>query len=134
VAVETSRKPDPGESWPDTCLPVENVSLGKPSYSSLFNFFSPDLLEIPDLQWDKQPTSFVSDKGKNTLGYAPWYLRDGDGLFFRDNTAVLKQLSKEEHDALVKENQKRRASQESSYYSYGGGKEQALKIRGDDDE
>ncbi len=58
-------------------------------------------------------------------------MRNGNLLYVRDNTEKLKELSKDEKDAIKKETNKRKASQgsSSSFGSYiFSRKERALKI------
>lgn len=61
-------------------------------------------------------------------------MRNGNLVIIRDNTQKLKELTKEEKDAIKKEMSKRKASQNqnTNTYSYWNRKEKALKINTDE--
>lgn len=94
---------------------IQNVGIAK-AYGT---WPGPDLLEIPDLDWDHPIPSYATKTG--TVGTAPLYLRDGDILYFRDNDEELKKLTPEEKKALEKEVHK---SKRVAYHT----KEEALTI------
>jgi hypothetical protein len=74
---------------------------------------------------------FVFDSNvQNTVGDT-MMMRNGYLMLFRDNTEKLKELSKEEKDAIKKETNKRKAAQNqnTSSYSFWNRKERALKIQ-----
>jgi len=81
----------------------------------------PDLLDVPNLDWDRQIPEYISSVQVGTLGTAPLYLRDGDILYFRDNDEPLKELSKDEKRKHEKEAQSKKRT---TYYA----KEEALTI------
>jgi len=97
---------------------IENVGIVK-AYGS---WPGPDVLEIPELDWDRSVSSYASSTYKTgTVGTAPYYLRDGDILYFRDNDEELKKLTPEEKRAMEKEAHK---TKRTSYYT----REEALTI------
>lgn len=61
-------------------------------------------------------------------------MRNGNLVIIRDNTQKLKELTKEEKDAIKKEMSKRKAAQNqnTNTYSYWNRKEKALKINTDE--
>ena len=68
------------------------------------NYLGPDILEIPDLEWNQTVPVYINSSVKTgTVGTAPLYLRDGDVVFFRDNDEELKVLTPEEKKAMEKE-------------------------------
>jgi len=109
-------------------IPASNVGIMR--VDSFFNFHDdPELLEIPEMNWDR-PTIVYSNK--NTVGDT-MMMRHGNLMLVRDNTAKLKELSKEENDAIKKETQKKKNASNSgtTSYSFWNRKEKALKIQSD---
>ena len=78
--------------------------------------------------------TFLFDSSlQNTVGDT-MMMRNGYLMIFRDNTEKLKELTKEEKDAIKKETNKRKTAQNqntssSSSYSFWNRKERALKIQ-----
>jgi len=97
---------------------IKNVGIAK-AYGS---WPGPDLLEVPDLDWDREiPRWSSSNIVTGTLGSAPLYLRDGDILFFRDNDEEAKKLSTDEKRKMEKNSSTKKRN---NYYS----REEALTI------
>jgi len=106
-------------------IPEENVGIAR--VDTFYGFYDdPELLEIPKLGWDKQnnPTA-------KTLNDT--FTRSGYLILVRDNTEPLKELTKEEHEAIERETKKRAAIQLQysglGQYSGWSRKEKALKIQ-----
>jgi len=110
-------------------IPAPNVGILR--VDSFFSFNEdPELLEVPEMSWDR-PT--IAYSNKNTVGDT-MMMRNGNLMLVRDNTAKLKELTKEETDAIKKDTMKKKASSGSSTssYSFWNRKEKALKIQSDD--
>jgi len=100
---------------------ITNVGISKPPGS----FPGPDILEIPEADWDRKVPEYsysYTSIRLGTLGSAPLYVRDGDVVLFRDNDEIFKELTKEERRKLEKEAQARKSR--SGYHH----KEEALTI------
>jgi len=107
---------------------IETANIGVLRVDSYYSFYDdPDLLDVPELQWDKPTVTYST---KNTVGDT-LMMRNSTLVYVRDNTEKLKELTKEEKDAIKKEMSKRKASQTStsSSYSFWNKKEKALKIQ-----
>lgn len=107
---------------------IDAKNVGVVRVDAYYNFYDdPDLLEVPEMSWDR-PT--IAYSVKNTVGDT-MMMRNGYLMLFRDNSEPLKELTKEEKDAIKKETNKRKAAQNqtsSSSYSFWNRKERALKI------
>jgi hypothetical protein len=103
-------------------IPVDNVSfVAVDGYYSFYD--DPEILNIPKLNWDKHA---------HKTHFTDYSLKNGGLLMVRDNTEALKELTKEEHDAIEKET-KRKATLgmqggSTGYSSFWNRKEKALKI------
>eukprot|EP00026_Physarum_polycephalum_P000727 Phypoly_transcript_00728.p1 GENE.Phypoly_transcript_00728~~Phypoly_transcript_00728.p1 ORF type:complete len:1258 (+),score=338.52 Phypoly_transcript_00728:104-3877(+) len=107
---------------------IDPKNVGVVRVDNYYNFYDdPDLLDVPEMGWDK-PT--IPYSVKNTVGDT-MMMRNGYLMLFRDNTEKLKELTKEEKDAIKKETNKRKAAQNqnTSSYSFWNRKERALKIQ-----
>jgi len=95
---------------------IKNVGIGK----AFGSWPGPSLLEVPEIDWNREIPQFSASIKTGTVGTAPLYLRDGDILFFKDNDEELKKLTTEEKRKMEKEAN----SKKKSYYV----KEEALTI------
>lgn len=96
---------------------IKNIGIAK----VMGSWPGPDLLDIPDLYWNKEIPEWQGEGKSGSIGHTPYYLRDGDVLMFKDNDEIEKELTKEEKAKMEKEaNIKKRPT----YYA----KEEALHI------
>jgi hypothetical protein len=96
---------------------LSNIGLAK----VMGSWPGPDLLDIPDLYWNKDVPEWQGEGKAGSIGHTPYYLRDGDILIFKNNDEIEKELTKEEKNKMEKEaNIKKRPT----YYA----KEEALHI------
>jgi ubiquitin C-terminal hydrolase len=106
---------------------IEPRNVGVVRVDNYYNFYDdPELLDVPEMGWDR-PT--IAYSIKNTVGDT-MMMRHGYLMLFRDNTEKLKELTKEEKDAIKKETNKRKSAQNQNTpsYSFWNRKERALKI------
>jgi len=96
---------------------VKNVGIAKAS-----KFYpGTDLLDIPSQEWDHVVPEYASSFKKGTLSTGPYYLRDGDIVYWRDNDEELKKLTDEEKKTIEKASMSKKSTR---YYI----KEEALTI------
>ncbi|KAH3762718.1 5-methyltetrahydropteroyltriglutamate--homocysteine S-methyltransferase [Pelomyxa schiedti] len=100
------------------------VGLAKEIYASVG---PTNVLDIPELQWDRVPAA----EEKIKLRDMPMFVRDGDVIFYRDNTEKLKVLTPEEKSAIQKELAAHTPAH--AVTNFWGRKETALKIHTDKD-
>lgn len=86
-------------------IPVEHLGIARVDTYSTYDDF-PDPLEIPKLGWDR----YSPIRNLNEL-----FLRSGSLFLVKNTEEPLKELSKEEIDAIEKENKKRTAIANSGY-------------------
>eukprot|EP01111_Echinosteliopsis_oligospora_P010032 TRINITY_DN3043_c0_g1_i2.p1 TRINITY_DN3043_c0_g1~~TRINITY_DN3043_c0_g1_i2.p1 ORF type:complete len:670 (+),score=195.16 TRINITY_DN3043_c0_g1_i2:1959-3968(+) len=109
---------------------IDPANVGFVKVDSFYNWTDDfDLLDVPTMHWNKPTVHYTT---KDTIGDA-FMARNGNLFLVRDETETLKELSKEEKDAIVKEaNKKKHAASSSStnsYTSFWNRKEKALKIQ-----
>jgi len=110
---------------------IEEKNLCIAKVENFYSFYDdPELLDVPKLKWNPELSPFSS---RNNSVMDALFLRNGSLVIVRDHSEKLKELSKEERDAIEKESRKKMMQNNTSSTTHWmSHKEKALKIQTSD--